>query len=545
MERRIASHAPTPQPLHVQPIGPLEANSSGNSTSNVLSISSAEFLSNPEKTRNASVAKPRTKPSQVYSSPIKAIRGSLQANAVQKTSQQAEAVISDDIVEINIPTSRQSATSRQSPHTTTAAAGSHLPTPQPDTGSSTLALQTAVGSRTQPQEPAAKRRKVNSSMKPAAHALTRSSQPSQETVVEVTGNRENIVQGASVDEASSGKVSRRIKVPKTTSGRTQSSGDGATITAATQNNGDKRNTRAAKDGVTARRKRAKTPENAETIEIIPTLVKMKDLCQDSRTGKKSMRETLLQEKEEAEILRKQQVVGEDVPETPLDPPERRPAGVEKEPSGGSQSLVPSVLIVNGQIVHDEDSRIINRHDLADATRTDEREIIEDALTRRVNANSNRNLEKRQTWGEDLTDRFYDGLRMFGTDFEMISKMFPQHSRHQVKLKFVREERLDKSHVDEALSERIPVDMEEFSKLCNMEFMEVSELEREMAEDRKQLEEDQAKEKEAVEQALRQRVEDAAAESAAVVADSSAKENEAPTKKKRGRKNKGEKERGAQ
>lgn len=45
------------------------------------------------------------------------------------------------------------------------------------------------------------------------------------------------------------------------------------------------------------------------------------------------------------------------------------------------------------------------------------------------------------------------VRQFGTDFSMIQQLFPGRTRHQVKLKFKKEERQFPSRLSEALTGR--------------------------------------------------------------------------------------------
>jgi len=67
--------------------------------------------------------------------------------------------------------------------------------------------------------------------------------------------------------------------------------------------------------------------------------------------------------------------------------------------------------------------------------------------------------KSDPWSEEQTDAFYAALRMFGTDFFIISKMFPGKTRRHIKLKFVREEHNDPERVKAALiGEAVPMDM---------------------------------------------------------------------------------------
>lgn len=281
------------------------------------------------------------------------------------------------------------------------------------------------------------------------------------------------------------------------------------------------------------RRRVPTPENAEVVEIAPGLVKMADLCKDLRTGKKSKRETALQELDWTEVVRKQRERKRAVAAGEMPPPETvdqmlERVGRERDREQDMAQAVPNTIIVNGEIQLDQSSLQIDRHAHAQAERdADQLEVVDESeITRRVNSASWLKREKTESWDEENTELFFNGLRMFGTDFEMISKMFPGRTRRAIKLKFTKEEKMDKNRIkDTLLRERLPVDMAMFEKLSNTIYKDPKELEREMDEDRKRLEEEQAKEREAMDAVLAERAAEAAAEGAAVGNDSSAKENE--------------------
>ena len=281
------------------------------------------------------------------------------------------------------------------------------------------------------------------------------------------------------------------------------------------------------------RMRAITPDNAEGVEIVPTVVKMSDLCRDLHTGKKSLRaeEIRIFEQEEAAKRQAAKQRGTDTQEAPssetINQLINRVGGGEVEQSGATQPH-PEFQLVNGEIVIVESSLRLDRHANAEAAREAEPVVVieESALTHRSNSHSFMKKEKRHNWNEEMTDLFYDGLRMFGTDFNMISKMFPGRSRASIKLKFTKEEKLDREKIKQTLlGERISVNLEEFSKMSNTTYIHPSELERDMEEDRRRLEEEQTREKEAMDEVVRQRAADAAAESAAACTDSSAKKTE--------------------
>ncbi len=300
-----------------------------------------------------------------------------------------------------------------------------------------------------------------------------------------------------------------------------------------------------------KRKRATTPDGADTIVISTSEVRMADLCRDGRTGRKSEREKELAEYERAEFVRKkqrqlQEVMGQAEPEGQGSPAESADARLERlEREREAESVaqnVPNTIIVDGQIRIDEDSLQIDRHAAAAIERAAEQldAVDESDLTRKVNSASWMKRDRSGGWNALLTERFYDGLRMFGTDFEMISKMFPGRTRHKIKLKFVKEEKVNYERIRATLlGQPIPVDLPEFEKMAGTEFDDPQELEKDMEEDRKRLEEETAAEKQALDDAIREREEAIAAERATAIAseDSSSKENRGRKGKK---KQKGEK-----
>lgn len=67
------------------------------------------------------------------------------------------------------------------------------------------------------------------------------------------------------------------------------------------------------------------------------------------------------------------------------------------------------------------------------------------------------------WSKQDTELFYEGIQQFGTDLSMIQQLFPGRTRHQVKLKYKKEERQHPLRLHEALSSR-PKDNSYFEKL---------------------------------------------------------------------------------
>ena len=299
-----------------------------------------------------------------------------------------------------------------------------------------------------------------------------------------------------------------------------------------------------------RRKRARTPEGAETLQITPSEIRMMDLCRDGGTGRKSEREKELEELERAAFIQKKQrqlkeVMGEAEPEvqtTPLESTEVREERMarQREQEESVAHNVPNTIIVNGQIQIDETSLEIDRHAAAALERNAEQldAVDETEMTRKVNSATWLKRDKSGGWNEMLTERFYDGLRMFGTDFEMISKMFPGKTRHKIKLKFCKEEKVNGERIKATLlGEKLAVDLPELEKMAGTEFDDPAELEKDLEEDRMRLQEETMAEKQAMDEAKRERQEQIAAEQAAAENDSSAKENRRGKGKKKGSKRK--------
>jgi transcription factor TFIIIB component B'' len=251
-----------------------------------------------------------------------------------------------------------------------------------------------------------------------------------------------------------------------------------------------------------RRKREPTPEGAERVEILPNVVKMSELCKDLKTGRKSKRETELRKLEIEEQERKWKAQEEGTAGTPVkktaEPEKQEDRLPPPKPQAG-----PVMRIVNGEIVLDTASLEVDRH--ADAARTagDLEDVVENQLTRKINQATYGKRSKTETWDEELTDLFYRGLRMFGTDFMVISKLFPGRSRRQIKLKFNNEERRDPQRIkDTLLGPRETIDIKTYSEMTQQTFDDPKIIQQELDDEKKRIEEEHEKEKQLQEDLMR-------------------------------------------
>jgi transcription factor TFIIIB component B'' len=112
---------------------------------------------------------------------------------------------------------------------------------------------------------------------------------------------------------------------------------------------------------------------------------------------------------------------------------------------------PRVRIMNGKIVVDQSSlQLVHDPSSAEATRGME-QIVEHQETRRITSATFMKRAAIKQWTAGEIDKFYEGLRRWGTDFTMITtQMFPSRSRRNIKLLFNREERSNPARIDHAL-----------------------------------------------------------------------------------------------
>ncbi|CRK21768.1 hypothetical protein BN1723_017946, partial [Verticillium longisporum] len=129
--------------------------------------------------------------------------------------------------------------------------------------------------------------------------------------------------------------------------------------------------------------------------------------------------------------------------------------------------------VDGQIVLDQRSLQVDAHaraeqrDLAEGITREEQE--EHDFSHHVTSNSflpkTSKIRGPNIWNEEDTELLYRGLRMFGTDFQMISAMFPGRTRRHVKMKFNREERLNPTRIHAVLvgEKTVKIDLQEYKQ----------------------------------------------------------------------------------
>jgi transcription factor TFIIIB component B'' len=215
---------------------------------------------------------------------------------------------------------------------------------------------------------------------------------------------------------------------------------------------------------------------------------MADLVKDMHIGKKFSLHDELMERERARRMRyggrkrRQQQDGDDAnnedaqPTTGSTPSSATPAATATEaaasntdtpgspPARAGPPLSERYQLINGEIVLDPSSLIVDRHARAREEAATMQEVEENDFTYRVTSSTylRRNL-KPQQWTDEETERFYQALAAFGTDFDTICRMFRGKTRKHIKLKFNREERVNPARINAALvgQKTVAMDLDEY------------------------------------------------------------------------------------
>ncbi|KAF1346639.1 hypothetical protein BDV97DRAFT_223311 [Delphinella strobiligena] len=229
-------------------------------------------------------------------------------------------------------------------------------------------------------------------------------------------------------------------------------------------------------------------DDPELHEVDPNAVTMSDLTRDRGLGRQSERETKMAAIDWDEVRAKRLEAAEAImagrtPGTDGGRQQSNTAEGDAEGDEGTRQPRPAISgptlrLVDGEMVIVQESMQIDRQAQAEANAANLVINEDDDLTRRVNQMSwiaDRKKDpterlpffkvKSDPWSEEETDRFFEALKTFGTDFFIISKLFPPKTRRQIKLKFIREERIDKARVDRAVAgeSTIPMSINHFAE----------------------------------------------------------------------------------
>lgn len=122
--------------------------------------------------------------------------------------------------------------------------------------------------------------------------------------------------------------------------------------------------------------------------------------------------------------------------------------------GRAPAFVPQVRVgEDGDIIMDS-SFLTATSSQPGSNAYDDYERVDQRNSRHITNASYSNRKTVERWSPDETELFYKALSSFGTDFEIIARLFPKRDRRQIKNKFKKEERERPYKIEHTLHRRV-------------------------------------------------------------------------------------------
>ncbi|WFC98496.1 hypothetical protein MYAM1_001224 [Malassezia yamatoensis] len=127
-------------------------------------------------------------------------------------------------------------------------------------------------------------------------------------------------------------------------------------------------------------------------------------------------------------------------------------------------------IVDGKIVLDERSLYANYRDEEQQAHEQRNwEVVDEREGDQfVNSASRSKQRRTQRWSEEETERFFHAVSQWGTDFEIITRLFPQRTRREIKSKWSKESRQNPKRLDDAFTRRTAVDLKAYGHVAGVD-----------------------------------------------------------------------------
>ncbi|PWN51984.1 hypothetical protein IE53DRAFT_327531 [Violaceomyces palustris] len=147
---------------------------------------------------------------------------------------------------------------------------------------------------------------------------------------------------------------------------------------------------------------------------------------------------------------------------------RRGSSVGTEHSFAENRFAVQTRIVDGKIVVDETSLFANYGE--DDEMREGMEVIDEREGDKFinSATRGKGMRKLKNWNYEDTEKFYKSLSQWGTDFEMIARLFPGRNRVMIKKKYQIEERANPKRIDEALLNKVEIDLEDYAQAAGVD-----------------------------------------------------------------------------
>ncbi|CAI4916384.1 ANL_collapsed_G0047050.mRNA.1.CDS.1 [Saccharomyces cerevisiae] len=116
---------------------------------------------------------------------------------------------------------------------------------------------------------------------------------------------------------------------------------------------------------------------------------------------------------------------------------------------------------DGTMAIDEETMVVDRHKNASIENEYKEKVDENPFANLYNYGSYGRGSYTDPWTVEEMIKFYKALSMWGTDFNLISQLYPYRSRKQVKAKFVNEEKKRPILIELALRSKLPPNFDEY------------------------------------------------------------------------------------
>ncbi|CAG9859002.1 unnamed protein product [Phyllotreta striolata] len=138
--------------------------------------------------------------------------------------------------------------------------------------------------------------------------------------------------------------------------------------------------------------------------------------------------------------------------------------------------VPQIKIgPSGEIILDEQSVLIETKDVQKKREEMNKTKIVDADAMKTGYGIYKKQNRSKCWSESETIRFYKALNSIGTDFTLMSELFPNRTRRELKMKFKKEEKTNRQLIDKAMMQPCRFDFEDLKCELEMEEREMNAL----------------------------------------------------------------------
>lgn len=133
---------------------------------------------------------------------------------------------------------------------------------------------------------------------------------------------------------------------------------------------------------------------------------------------------------------------------------------------------------DGEIILDEKSLVVENKQTKKGREEIEKSKVIDGDTFDTGYGIYKRAKRSKDWTPSETLRFYKALNIIGTDFTLMCDLFPKRNRRELKLKFKKEEKVNKNLIDKALMNPCTFEYEELKWEVDREEKELMEISKE-------------------------------------------------------------------